>query len=389
MISGVRRSFTPNTKNYREAFIMYNDWLRGNQSDILNLSNKDKTMLGTVNDYINKRKNDRLNRIKPTYLKQVKSILKRLAKSIGNEKLVNDVVQDDIYNFLNYDTDVTSTKTIQSYLVTIKQYFAWCFDNKRSTYDPAFNLKAANFTTSRTAQANRANQSNNLKYWTWEEVNLLRKHGLTYLKSNLNDGTIYYAAMFMAFTGLRNGECRALTYDKITINENGFYEILVNSQVIGSKRENYTKNNRDRTIPLPDEALNILAELKEFELNRLSLNRNVDIGSPQAIFINPTAQNKNKMKWINSNRFHNTLKMITQFVHAKEEAFPVLSSHALRHGYAMHYLELSGETDNAFQNLSALLGHESVEFTMNRYISTEKPTNVVEAHNNLNKFKLD
>lgn len=150
------------------------------------------------------------------------------------------------------------------------------------------------------------------------------------------------------FTGLRIGEICALRWEDISLLERTIY-IHQTLQRVQNLSANVPKTKiiittpksacSIRTIPLPDELYNILIKHQKASVGYLLTNDDNEFVEPR------TLQNK--------------FKKILKDVHITDTNF-----HTLRHTFATRCIELGFD----IKSLSEILGHATVNITMNRYV---------------------
>ena len=166
-----------------------------------------------------------------------------------------------------------------------------------------------------------------------------------YLCSNLNNYNV--GILLCLFTGIRIGEVCALRWEDISIQEKTIH-IHQTMQRIQSRNENKktkviisTPKSQCsvRIIPLPDNLVEIIAQCT-VEKNGYFLT-----GSDNK-FVEPRTM---------QNHFKKVLK---------ENSITDTNFHSLRHTFATRCIELGFDV----KSLSEILGHASVNITMNRYV---------------------
>lgn len=150
------------------------------------------------------------------------------------------------------------------------------------------------------------------------------------------------------FTGLRIGEICALRWEDISLSEQTIY-IHQTLQRIQNLSDNVPKTKiiittpksacSIRTIPLPDELYNILIKHQKASVGYLLTNDDNKFVEPR------TLQNK--------------FKKILKDIRITDTNF-----HTLRHTFATRCIELGFD----IKSLSEILGHATVNITMNRYV---------------------
>lgn len=150
------------------------------------------------------------------------------------------------------------------------------------------------------------------------------------------------------FTGLRIGEICALRWEDVSLSNQTLYihqtlQRIQNPLDDGAKTQIIITTPKSacsiRTIPLPDEIYNVLIQYKKSSGGYLLTNDEYKFIEPR------TMQNKFK-KILKLNNIANT------------------NFHALRHTFATRCIELGFDV----KSLSEILGHASVNITMNRYV---------------------
>ena len=150
------------------------------------------------------------------------------------------------------------------------------------------------------------------------------------------------------FTGLRIGEICALRWEDVSLLERTIY-IHQTLQRVQNLSANVPKTKiiittpksacSIRTIPLPDELYNILIKHQKASVGYLLTNDDNKFVEPR------TLQNK--------------FKKILRDIHITDTNF-----HTLRHTFATRCIELGFD----IKSLSEILGHATVNITMNRYV---------------------
>lgn len=151
------------------------------------------------------------------------------------------------------------------------------------------------------------------------------------------------------FTGLRIGEVCALHWEDVSLSEKTLFvhSTLQRIQIKDEETEKKTKIVVTepksicsiRTIPVPDALINILIEYKETSKGYLLTN-------DPACFVEPRTM-------------QNHFKKILKNTNIQDANF-----HALRHTFATRCVELGFDV----KSLSEILGHSTVNITMNRYV---------------------
>lgn len=165
-----------------------------------------------------------------------------------------------------------------------------------------------------------------------------------YLVEHLNDRNL--GILLCLFTGLRIGELCALTWDDISVADK---TVHVHQTMQRIQTEDYTGGKTKiiistpkskcsiRTIPLPEEIASILVNHKKHGY--------ILTGSTEH-FVEPRTM-------------QNHFKQVTE-----QSGIDPANFHALRHSFATRCVELGFD----IKSLSEILGHASVNITMNRYV---------------------
>ena len=193
---------------------------------------------------------------------------------------------------------------------------------------------------------------------------------LIYAKSN-----IYYKAFKFAInTGLRSGELRGLTWDNIDFNKHLLY---VKSTLKYLNKQGYfmdtpkTKSSY-REVPIKGEMEQLLKELRKIQLETKMLLGDKwkpkegfenlvftnNIGAP----ISPDALNVNVNKIVKA--INQDIVRQAEVINIKPVLFEDITPHTFRHTFATRCVE------NGIENktLSAILGHSSIQQTMDLYV---------------------
>lgn len=176
----------------------------------------------------------------------------------------------------------------------------------------------------------------------------------------------YGLAFWLAITfGLRNGEICGLTWSDIDFNNmtlsvrRTVKRIHNNDPRIQSKSrmyENYPKTEKARrTIPFNKQVRDILLEVKD---RRISSDyygkRNADLAMRKYIFLNK------KGNYADTGTVNKSFKRFLKKISIDNENYTM---HSLRHTFATRAIEKGAD----IKTVSELLGHTSVEFTLDRY----------------------
>lgn len=168
----------------------------------------------------------------------------------------------------------------------------------------------------------------------------------TYMLANSDPCNI--GILVCLFTGLRVGEICALRWEDISFSEQTIHvhqtlQRVQNKSGNGSKTKIIVTTPKStcsiRTIPIPDELVDVLSACRKSPLGYVLTN-------DESKFIEPrTMQNK----------FKKALKL---------SGIEPANFHATRHTFATRCIELGFDV----KSLSEILGHATVNITMNRYV---------------------
>lgn len=167
-----------------------------------------------------------------------------------------------------------------------------------------------------------------------------------YLYSHLDAYNI--GILICLFTGLRVGEICALRWEDISFNDHTIsvhqtMQRIQNRSGTGPKTKIIVTPPKSacsiRTIPVPDDLINIIASYRTVSTGFVLANNNQQFVEPRTM----------------QNRFKKALKM---------SSVAPANYHCLRHTFATRCVELGFDV----KSLSEILGHASVNITMNRYV---------------------
>lgn len=168
----------------------------------------------------------------------------------------------------------------------------------------------------------------------------------SYLYAHLNSFNI--GILICLFTGIRVGELCALKWEDISLKENTIYihqtMQRVQAQNTGPKKTKIIITTPKsicsiRTIPIPAELAEIILKYQTTNVGFFLTNSNQHYVEPRTM----------------QNRFKEVLK---------ENSINEANFHALRHTFATRCVEVGFDV----KSLSEILGHASVNITMNRYV---------------------
>lgn len=167
-----------------------------------------------------------------------------------------------------------------------------------------------------------------------------------YLQSNLNSYNI--GILLCLFTGLRVGEICALRWEDISISDKIIHvhhtmQRIQNHNAKGPKTRIVITTPKSacsiRVIPIPDELIEMLVLYQK---------------TTSGYFLSNSEQ-----KYVEPRIMQSHFKKVL-----KESAVAPANYHALRHTFATRCIELGFD----IKSLSEILGHASVNITMNRYV---------------------
>lgn len=167
-----------------------------------------------------------------------------------------------------------------------------------------------------------------------------------YLYQNMNDQNL--GILISLFTGLRIGEVCALKWEDISYKEKTLYvhqtmQRLQNDYELETKTKISISTPKSpcsiRRIPIPDELARIL---KKYQRGR----KGYVLTGEEDIYMEPRAMQRH---------FKRTLKCAS---------LEPVKYHVLRHTFATRCVEMNFDV----KSLSEILGHASVNITMNRYV---------------------
>jgi len=162
--------------------------------------------------------------------------------------------------------------------------------------------------------------------------------------------TAYPVFAFALQTGVRIGELSALRWKDINFKKKMIYIVQTGRYLHGQFVAASPKTeNSKRMIPMTKKCEEILLSLK----GRYDDIFPTEYKEEGYVFLNPQG---NVLRW---NYIQNELTNVT-----KEAGLPRLTMHALRHTFATRCIEAGMRP----KTLQVLLGHSSVDFTMNLYV---------------------
>lgn len=176
-----------------------------------------------------------------------------------------------------------------------------------------------------------------------------------------NDSHIYIFLLLALYTGLRKGELLALTWDDVDYDKK---LLRVNKSRTGSRKDITTQittpktESSNRKIPLNDTVLEALkAEKKRQDEHAKILGKGYDKSSS---FIIRTVLGK---PYVNLSAINRVVNRLTE-----KAGLPHCTIHGFRHSVA----SILDDNGVPIQDISVLLGHESVQTTERIYINRRK-----------------
>lgn len=176
-----------------------------------------------------------------------------------------------------------------------------------------------------------------------------------------NDSHIYIFLLLALYTGLRKGELLALTWDDVDYDKK---LLRVNKSRTGSRKAITTQvttpktESSNRKIPLSDTVLEALkAEKKRQDEHAEILGKGYDKSSS---FIIRTVLGK---PYVNLSAINRVVNRLTE-----KAGLPHCTIHGFRHSVA----SILDDNGVPIQDISVLLGHESVQTTERIYINRRK-----------------
>jgi len=273
-----------------------------------------------------------------TYLRNKGSLdhLKKCCNFLKNpiQKITASEIKEDLPNFTEY-----SQNTINKDFALLKKGFEIAINERILLYN-IMNL---------IAKPKSKKETIPVEALTVDEEKTLIKY-LNSTEHEYND-----AILFMLYTGIRVGECLALTYDNINLKEKTL-----------TIQRTLTRDEKDRVI---------LGKQPKTQKGKRTI-----IMSSQAVTIAARIKNKTKIPNIYNLIFYDngfvSPSAVNSYLHRINNAqhiAPKLHNHMLRHTFATRCIE-AGMTAKVLQTI---LGHSKISTTLDTYASV------------FDKFKLD
>ena len=276
--------------------------------------------------------NEKIIKDKQSTISIYRGIIKRHIQPYFKSKNLTDIGRNDINQFIKYKSyDVKlSPKTVKDIIAVLIQILKYA---ERQNY-----ISPISYDIARPKIVKKE-----LEILTLQEQAILTSR----IKKDIHCENI--GVLLSLFIGLRLGEVCALQWKDIDF-KSGIINITKTMQRISSQdKEQKTRiiidtpksQKSQRKIPIPDFLF--------FELKRLSLN------CSEEAYILTGSENR----YIEPRAYQNKFKKIL-----KESGIRNTNYHALRHTFATRAIEQSIDV----KTLSEILGHSTVNFTLERYV---------------------
>ena len=275
------------------------------------------------------------NQLKESSYVKYRTIINNHLLPVFGDYQIADITRNDISQFCNSllseenDTPALSPKTASSIMCVLKNIFDYAAQVKQY------------------ATADLRGISIRQPHHQLRVLNLPEQQKLSeYLCENLNLCNL--GILICLYTGLRVGEICALRWGDVNFDEKAIYvhQTMQRLQCTESG-ENKTQiliskpksDSSVRRIPIPDELYNLIAQYKFPE---------------NAYFLTGTSK-----QYVEPRNMQNKFKKAIS-----ECGIETANFHALRHTFATRCVELGFD----IKSLSEILGHSSVNITLNRYV---------------------
>lgn len=285
----------------------------------------DKTVSGKIKPYF-EQKNYRFRDMKPEIFTEYFVYLATEGKSNGKGGL--------------------SYKTVKNIRGVLSSAYEYAIENSYIKDNPVLKSKMPSFAHS---------IKSDVPEYSAEQVRKL----LLFAKEN--DSHIYIFLLLALYTGLRKGELLALTWDDVDYDKK---LLRVNKSRTGSRKAITTQittpktESSNRKIPLNDTVLEALkAEKKRQDEHAEILGNGYDKSSS---FIIRTVLGK---PYVNLSAINRVVNRLTE-----KAGLPHCTIHGFRHSVA----SILDDNGVPIQDISVLLGHESVQTTERIYINRRK-----------------
>lgn len=285
----------------------------------------DKTVSGKIKPYF-EQKNYKFKDIKPETFTKYFVFLAQQGKSNGKGGL--------------------SYKTVKNIRGVLSSAYEYAIENSYIKDNPVLKSRMPSFAHS---------IKSDVPEYSAEQVRKL----LLFAKEN--DSHIYIFLLLALYTGLRKGELLALTWDDVDYDKK---LLRVNKSRTGSRKAITTQittpktESSNRKIPLNDTVLEALkAEKKRQDEHAEILGKGYDKSSS---FIIRTVLGK---PYVNLSAINRVVNRLTE-----KAGLPHCTIHGFRHSVA----SILDDNGVPIQDISVLLGHESVQTTERIYINRRK-----------------
>lgn len=285
----------------------------------------DKTVSGKIKPYF-EQKNYKFKDMKPETFTEYFVFLAQQGKSNGKGGL--------------------SYKTVKNIRGVLSSAYEYAIENSYIKDNPVLKSRMPSFTHS---------IKSDVPEYSAEQVRKL----LLFAKEN--DSHIYIFLLLALYTGLRKGELLALTWDDVDYDKK---LLRVNKSRTGSRKAITTQittpktESSNRKIPLNDTVLEALkAEKKRQDEHAEILGKGYDKSSS---FIIRTVLGK---PYVNLSAINRVVNRLTE-----KAGLPHCTIHGFRHSVA----SILDDNGVPIQDISVLLGHESVQTTERIYINRRK-----------------
>ena len=275
------------------------------------------------------------NQLKESSYVKYRNIINNHLLPVFGIRAIPDITRDDVSQFCNlllseeYNTPALSNATVSTILCVLKNIFDYAAEVKLyATVD----LRGISIRQSQ----------HQLRVLSVSEQQKLSG----YLCENLNLNNL--GLLICLYTGLRVGEICALKWGDVNFEEKSIYvrqtmQRLQCTDLGESKTKIVISNPKSdssvRRIPMPDELFNLIAQYQFPE---------------DAYFLTGTSK-----QYVEPRNMQNKFKKAI-----KECGIENANFHALRHTFATRCVELGFD----IKSLSEILGHSSVNITLNRYV---------------------
>ena len=275
------------------------------------------------------------NQLKESSYVKYRTIINNHLLPVFGDYQIHDITRNDISQFCNSllseenNMPALSPKTASSIMCVLKNIFDYAAQVKQYT---TVDLRGISI-----RQPQRQ----------LRVLSLLEQQTLSaYLCGNLN---LYNLGILIClYTGLRVGEICALRWGDVNFDEKAIYvrqtmQRLQCTESSGNKTQILISNPKSdssvRRIPIPDELFNLIAQYRFPE---------------NSYFLTGTSK-----RYVEPRNMQNKFKKAI-----KDCGIENMNFHALRHTFATRCVELGFD----IKSLSEILGHSSVNITLNRYV---------------------